>query len=106
MSSIISESNPSTEPGDEVKRLQDLVQQLERQNQILRTKHAPAQQDSQETNDNVLTTSVNRPKSFSYDNNASDALFQRLQDNESINSVVDGLDILDVDDVPDDEESW
>lgn len=105
MSAIIEENKTQLDPGDEVRRLQDLVQKLEHQNQMLRTKQNQTSSIPQrETNDNVITFRTEKD----YDDNVIGPPRTNLdQDNMKIsNSTLDDLDIIDLGNISEDEESW
>ena len=107
MSAIVEDNNTQIDPGAEVRRLQDLVQKLERQNQVLRSKQSSSSTSPRETNDNVISSKLG---SFA-DDNVSKSL--RTCDSETDNvtdslkkCTLEDVDIVDIDRLTDDEESW
>ena len=107
MDTIDTESTMKSDPGDEVERLQELVNQLEVQNQLLRSKHcSDSDLKSISKIDGVVndrhTNKGNRPEDSNYGNNT-----LKLK-NSDVDSAVDDFDILDITSVPslEDEESW
>ena len=63
MSTLIEDSSALINPEDEVRKLQDLVKKLERQNQILRSKQDNNKES--ESNQNVISAKISTDENIS-----------------------------------------
>ena len=105
MTTMIEESNMLIEPEEEVRKLQELVKKLERQNQILRSK----QDQNKDVESNVISVKSDSDEHLKKRwPTKKDTLSSNINDNSNDTSL-DDVELLDLDKVQpqqEDEDCW
>lgn len=104
MTTLIEESNMLAEPEEEVRKLQELVKKLERQNQLLRSK----QDQNKDIESNVISDKSDSDEHLKKRwPTKKDTLASNINDNSN-NTSLDDVELLNLDKVQqqEDEDCW